>query len=536
MSAVMPSAERGRLLQPDHLWLLGPGVVAAVAWVLSGPIPLLVGSLWPARVALIVLALGGVATALTRQHLSSLGLAAAALVALLTARAVAEPVSLHGADHTNPRAHVDGAGMPVEAGAELPFTAPLVDVTRLLPQSGPGSDGASEARIGWGDGTTGAGTIRTMPDGRVVVEGTHRYADEGRYVVEVELVQSQGAAAASGGSVKLATVAKITRWDSARLLLRIMGILAAAGSVLVLLPAVLVRVVLSLAVLVHFGGILTAVTNVQGAAPWLSSMMWTHFYRPYLQFMYLNNAYHYYSPDPGPATLLWMRLDYGTHEGQRLWRWVKMPELKDGRPVRPDGTTLRPYVEYTRRLSLAEGINLGAPSQIPPNYLELQERRLNAELTRGVPRHPTIPLPQQYRPPSELTMGWIQSYVRHAARSFPHEAHPELPVRSVKVYRVIHDILAPEQFLAGVDPNDPTTFMPFYQGEFDADGRPTTGSLSDPLYGWLIPILRQRRQQDQPPSNAQPLARGSWNPAEYVLQDYLAFHAGDVKEPTGAKP
>ena len=30
--------------------------------------------------------------------------------------------------------------------------------------------------------------------------------------------------------------------------------------------------------------------------------------------MYLNNAYHFYSPDPGPATYVWFRIFYISNE------------------------------------------------------------------------------------------------------------------------------------------------------------------------------------------------------------------------------
>src|SRR5262249_51727018 len=29
-------------------------------------------------------------------------------------------------------------------------------------------------------------------------------------------------------------------------------------------------------------------------SPWLSTQIWTRIYRPYLEFLYLNNAYHFY--------------------------------------------------------------------------------------------------------------------------------------------------------------------------------------------------------------------------------------------------
>src|SRR5260370_1204304 len=37
---------------------------------------------------------------------------------------------------------------------------------------------------------------------------------------------------------------------------------------------------------------------------------------PYLGFLYPNTAYHFYSPEPGPPTLLWYRVEYANGETQ----------------------------------------------------------------------------------------------------------------------------------------------------------------------------------------------------------------------------
>src|SRR6266571_1433797 len=69
-----------------------------------------------------------------------------------------------------------------------------------------------------------------------------------------------------------------TTWDSAALLFRIATVLTAIGAVVVLLPSVGRRIVVSLVILFHFGGILTAVTSVT-PSPWLSTQIWNTVYR-----------------------------------------------------------------------------------------------------------------------------------------------------------------------------------------------------------------------------------------------------------------
>ncbi len=102
-------------------------------------------------------------------------------------------------------------------------------------------------------------------------------------------------------------------WGSGRLLFGALFIVALLGVVLVLLPPIGRRLVLSLFVLYHFGGMAVAVTQVDppnNTGPWVSKQLWVHLYRPYLSFLYLTNAYHFYSPDPGPASLFWFAATY----------------------------------------------------------------------------------------------------------------------------------------------------------------------------------------------------------------------------------
>src|SRR5262249_14128695 len=137
-------------------------------------------------------------------------------------------------------------------------------------------------------------------------------------------VQTQGAQARD----QAAAVIPEREWDSARLLLIPLGIVTLAGSGLVLLPLIARKLVVSLLILLHFGNILVSVTSVRprnGRAPWLSVQLWSYFYRPYASFMYLNNAYHFYSPEPGPPTLLWFFVRYSDDSG----RWIKLPSRKD---------------------------------------------------------------------------------------------------------------------------------------------------------------------------------------------------------------
>jgi hypothetical protein len=331
-----------------------------------------------------------------------------------------------------------------------------------------------------------------------------------------------------------------TEWDSARLVLRILAFLGGVGAVLVLCPTSVRRAVVSALILIHFGGILSAVTSPDQS--WLANQAWSYFYRPYLQFMYLNNAYRFYSPEPGPATLIWFCVEYQPDpDGSRNLRWVKVPSLdKDGGHIRPDGSPLWPNLEYTRRLSLAESTQLpGATMMGSPEMLILS--RDEEARRRGLPLLSQLrfPLNIQYHEPSAISKTWIAMYARHVAHTYRHQTKPDLEVIGVKVYKVLHLIITPADLARGMEADDPTLYYPYYMGEFDKDGdmkpscltlawdpdrqmwdvaRDTAGRYQrDGLLYWLIPIVRWSPDPTREPSLDQ-------KPSNFVLK-----HAGDVE-------
>jgi hypothetical protein len=293
-------------------------------------------------------------------------------------------------------------------------------------------------------------------------------------------------------------------WDSAALLFRIATVLAAVAAVVVLLPSAGRRIVISLVILFHFGGIITAVTSVN-PSPWVVQQIWTSVYRPYLYFLWLNNAYHFYSPEPGPANLMWFCIEYEPDpDGTKNFRWVLVPDLGgDGHPVNPDKSPVWTGTEYTRRLSLAEYTGTGGV--IPADFYELLTRRVMAGQRDGIPPFSPyeVSFDKQYREPLDLAKRWVHSYVRHVAHTYKHENKPDRAVIGVKFYRVIHQYILPAELVAGRDPNEKRQYWPFYYGDFDKDGNMKkeceersidmdTGQYRierhDPFLYWLIPF------------------------------------------------
>jgi hypothetical protein len=270
--------------------------------------------------------------------------------------------------------------------------------------------------------------------------------------------------------------------DTFRLALVVASLVAAGAALVLLLPRAWRQLTVSLLILFHFCGIFCAILAAPppGAAPpWLTTQIWTRVFRPYLQFAYLNNAYHFYSPEPGPATLLWFRLeaDDGTAH------WVKIPSRADAMdPL---------LVEYFRRLSLTENASQLANIQsIPP---DVAQRRALASLNDVIPSIEEIAAEKpgiiQYRPLAPNSRNFIASYARHLAQATASAGQVD-KIRRIKVYRVVHSVIHPGLLASGMSPVDHTLYAPFYQGTFDAEG-----TLLDPdnayLY-WLIPVLGPR--------------------------------------------
>ena len=69
-------------------------------------------------------------------------------------------------------------------------------------------------------------------------------------------------------------------------------------------------------------------------------------------------------------------------------------------------------------------------------------------------------------------------------------------MKSVRVYRVTHTLITPHELSAGKDPLDETTFVPFYMGKYDIDGKLL--DPKDPFLYWHLPIVNLPRRYPEP--------------------------------------
>lgn len=339
--------------------------------------------------------------------------------------------------------------------------------------------------------------------------------------------------ALAAGTGLLAVFGTPAHWDSFRLLFAVLTGIAAGGAVILQLAPNWRLAAVSALMLFHFAGIFMATTSPP-PTPWLTEQLFQRVFNPYLQFVYLRNAYHFYSPEPGPASLVCCLLKTevgdetltdGTVRKRYDYRWIVLPrrpaDVKD-----PLGLT------YYRRLSLTEqvarvypGLVLGGEGR---EKSEVQQRRLAS----GIPLVPVTvdqgDQPQaQYRIPNpEIQRYVIPSYAQHVIMENTPDARAAAKT-TVKVYRLEHRTLDVGQFTGvtqpggkPVPPYHPTTYRPYFLGEFGFVKDPLNPDTTriellnpqEPLLYWLVPVVPK------------PAVPGDAEQKTYT--DYLSQHAG----------
>ncbi len=294
-------------------------------------------------------------------------------------------------------------------------------------------------------------------------------------------------------------------WDSAAMVCRVLAALFALGALLAwAIPPVRYGLISAL-MLFHFGALVCATTSPD-PEPWITLQTSQRIYVPYYRFFYLSNAYHFYSPEPGPASLLFFLVTYELDEldpksgkPKRESAWLDLPnratQFKD-----PLGMT------YQRRLSITELVAQTQSSGLTPDNFEkndaVNRRRqvaVNVEDSGGrIPLLREIDPPViQYRvPTAHVTRYLLPSYARHVATEY---SGPGRRVVSVKMVRAEHRVTQPQAYLPqhdietglkredGDTPFNPTTYRPYYLGDYGP-----TGELldpTDPMLYWLLPIV-----------------------------------------------
>jgi hypothetical protein len=310
-------------------------------------------------------------------------------------------------------------------------------------------------------------------------------------------------------------------WDSFRFLCWALLGVAAAGVAFCLLAPGWRLGIASAIIVFHFTGIFMATTAPATGnmpAPWLTVQAFSRVYNPYLQFIYLRNAYHFYSPDPGPASILVFLLktetgtDPVTGAKQYKTEWVVVPK-------RPDDVRDPLGLTYYRRLSLTEQLARGTPGLLVADQFEKKEMMVRREAKSGaIPYHPFDALGMQYKLPNpDVARFLIPSYASHVIME--REPTKELAAKTtVKVYRLEHQTMMIDRFETPMpdgryqDPYHPSTYRPYFLGEYDARGE-LVNPQEELLY-WMVPVI---------PYLAAP--NDQTNPFKKNYIDFMSVHA-----------
>jgi len=316
-------------------------------------------------------------------------------------------------------------------------------------------------------------------------------------------------------------------WDSLSLLLCVLGFTCLLGGVLLSLHRMTSQILLVTMVGFHFASIFCATTWPE-PAPWLTTQLGQRVFLPFMQFTYLRNAYHFYSPDPGPANLLFILLD--TEETDPTTKvveakssWILLPQR--GRDTRdPLG------VSYYRRLSLTESAarvsgDLGINTDEKKNILARREDVALGTLAghKLIPYAPESFEPryrQHLQPTPDATRYILPSYARHIAVEY---TRPGVTVKKVRLYRAEHKIVTTQFFVTQkMSPYYPTLFRVYFLGDYTPEGKLI--DPVDPMLYWVVPIL--------PKSGKRSLTEA--NPDD--IDDYLSKHAGYVFDWKALRP
>jgi hypothetical protein len=335
---------------------------------------------------------------------------------------------------------------------------------------------------------------------------------------------------AVGGAAALLAVAGVpAHWDSFRLMFGVLAAVALAWAVLRAAPPAYRLPALSAVVLFHFTGIFLATTTPptrESPPPWVTEQAFIRVFNPYLQFVYLRNAYHFYSPQPGPASILVFMLktedgtDPATGEKKYKVQWVAMPK-RPGDVKDPLG------LSYYRRLAITEQVVRGTPGALRSAPFERNELLARRRFS-PIPLHPSEDQESQYQlPQADIARFVVPSYAAHVILENTPDAKTAAKT-TVKVYRMQHNMMSIDEFVnwrklpgAITNPYHPTWYRPFFLGEFgfepdpDRPGATRIALLNpqEPMLYWLMPITPR-------PGGVPPGDKTKRN-----FLDYMSFHA-----------
>ncbi len=203
------------------------------------------------------------------------------------------------------------------------------------------------------------------------------------------------------------------------------------------------RWALNVVLVVHLGALLLMVGS-SGSGTYASPPLIVRaatFTGPYVRFTGMQNGYRFFAPDPGPATILWFRLNY---ENGAV-RWGESPSRG-----RTQGS-----LAYQREFYPAMMLGMQTAS-------------------------PGTPIVEGYPHLTEIGLTYASSYARHLAASWNKVGEEAMvaKVRTVQIFIVTHAIRTPTQVRMNWSADDLRLYQAVDLGEFDAEGTPMGAAVS----------------------------------------------------------
>jgi len=171
---------------------------------------------------------------------------------------------------------------------------------------------------------------------------------------------------------------------------------------------------------------------------------------------------------------------------------------------------------------LTEQLARGTLGLFVPDQFEKKEMTNRRTAKQGViPLHPVDPVGFQYKLPyPDVARFLIPSYASHVI--VKHTPNKEVAARTtVKLYRLEHRTMLPEEYATPLpnggylDPYHPSTYRPYFLGEYDARGN-LINPQEDLLY-WLLPVLQRTPVPNDPTDRF-----------KKTYDDYMSVHALEI--------
>jgi hypothetical protein len=208
-------------------------------------------------------------------------------------------------------------------------------------------------------------------------------------------------------------------------------------------PPVAVKVVISVIVFAHLSAIFVHV--LAGGGPFVLKQAASHV-RPYLNFMWLDNAYRFYAPNPGDTEVLWYKLIY--QDGSS--RWTQIPRREDFYLRMP----------FQRHMSLA--LLASMRTQQETVDLKTDANSVASLLTFSRPATKQVLTPE-----GEII---YRSYARHIANTYPEHYLTKAKLAYMECYFCRYIIRQPYQMRENIAMFDPRMLTIQYIGNFDPEG------------------------------------------------------------------